>query len=89
MRYFREILGVGLWLSILGAACRETPPAPDVVARIGEEDIPYVEFQGYLEANAGEPEGDLEDRVSTALLDGFIECQHLFDKAGNLNQLPG
>lgn len=78
MRCFREMLGVGLWLSILAAACRETPPAPDVVARIGEEDIPYAEFQGYLEANAGEPEGDLEDRVSTALLDGFIEEYLIF-----------
>jgi hypothetical protein len=64
-------LGICGWVVISG--CRHAPPAPDVVAEIGGKAIPFGDFQSYLVANAGEPEGDLEDEVSSALFDGFLE----------------
>jgi len=44
-----------------------------VVAEIGGQEIHFADFQGYLESNARAPEGDLVDKVSSALLDGFLE----------------
>ncbi|NIA01509.1 MAG: hypothetical protein GWO83_00005 [Bacteroidia bacterium] len=44
-----------------------------MVAELGDQEIHFADFQGYLESNAGEPEGDLVDKVSSALLDGFLE----------------
>lgn len=73
MRRLRSSLRQSLWLSLLAVGCREAPPAPDVVAAIDDQQVHFVDFQGYLEMNAGEPEGDLEDRVSSALFDGFLE----------------
>lgn len=58
---------------MIAGGCRESPPGPDVVAEIGDQEIHFADFQGYLESNAGEPEGDLVDKVSSALLDGFLE----------------
>ena len=58
---------------MMAGGCREAPPGPDVVAEIGDQEIHFADFQGYLESNAGEPEGDLVDKVSSALLDGFLE----------------
>lgn len=58
---------------MMAAGCREAPPAPDVVAEIGDHEVRFADFQGYVETNAGEPEGDLEDKVSSALFDGFLE----------------
>ncbi len=58
---------------MIAGGCREPPPGPDVVAEIGDQEMHFADFQGYLESNAGEPEGDLVDRVSSALLDGFLE----------------
>jgi len=58
---------------MIAGGCREAPPPPDVVAEIGDQEIRFADFQGYLETNAGEPEGDLEDKVSSALFDGFLE----------------
>lgn len=58
---------------MIAVGCRESPPGPDVVAEIGDQEIHFADFQGYLESNAGEPEGDLVDKVSSALLDGFLE----------------
>jgi hypothetical protein len=73
MRWARYSLWFGLWLPVIGGGCREVPPGPDVVAEIGAQQVHFSEFQGYLETNAGDPEGDLEDRVSSALFDGFME----------------
>lgn len=58
---------------MIAGGCRESPPGPDVVAELGDQEIHFADFQGYLESNAGEPEGDLVDKVSSALLDGFLE----------------
>lgn len=73
MSFLRCSLWVGLWIPMIAGGCREAPPAPFVVAEIGDQEIRFVDFQGYLVANAGEPEGDLEDKVSSALFDGFLE----------------
>jgi hypothetical protein len=73
MSWARYCLWFGLWIPVIAAGCREAPPGPDVVAEIGGQPIHFSEFQGYLETNAGDPEGDLEDRVSSALFDGFME----------------
>lgn len=73
MKWARCSLWFGIWMPVIAAGCREAPPGPDVVAEIGGQQIHFSEFQGYLETNAGDPEGDLEDTVSSALFDGFIE----------------
>jgi hypothetical protein len=73
MRDLRPSLWLGLWIPMIAGGCRQAPPAPDAVAEIGGQEIRFADFQGYLVTNAGEPEGDLEDRVSSALFDGFLE----------------
>jgi hypothetical protein len=73
MRSLRSTLGLGLLVATFFGGCREVPPGPDVVAEIGDQEIHFADFQDYLQANAGEPEGGLEDKVSSALFDGFLE----------------
>jgi len=73
MKETRSTLWVGLWMSMLLAGCREAPPGPDVVAEIGGQQVRFAEFQSYLQLNSGDPEGDLEETVSSVLFDGFME----------------
>jgi peptidyl-prolyl cis-trans isomerase C len=63
-------------LSLLGEGCggRPAPPAPDVVARIGEStEVRYSELEAYLEANAGDTEAILASDVLSQLLDQFLD----------------
>lgn len=73
MKRIQSVLWLGLWVLLVAGSCRQAPPAPDVVAEVGGQEVRFAEFQDYLASNAGEPEGDLEDEVSSALFDGFLE----------------
>jgi peptidyl-prolyl cis-trans isomerase C len=67
-----------LLAGILLLACRrEPPPAPDVVARIAGEPVPYARFEGYLARAVGDPEAVLASDVLSELFDQFLDEQLL------------
>jgi peptidyl-prolyl cis-trans isomerase C len=70
----RSRLAAGAALLCLAGACRGEPaPAPDVVARIGESDVRYAQFQSYLAQAVGEPGTTLASDVLTQLFDQFLD----------------
>lgn len=60
---------------VLGFACRqdEPPPPPDLVARIGQDEIRYGRFEDYVERTAGDGETVLEGDVLSQLFDQFLD----------------
>lgn len=59
---------------VLAAACRPgKPPAPDVVARIGETEVHYSEFESYLARTAGDGESVLASEVLSQIFDQFLD----------------
>jgi len=61
----------GLFLAL---ACRPgKPPAPDVVARIGETEVRYSEFEKYLSRTAGDGETVLASDVLSQIFDQFLD----------------
>ena len=61
-------------LSVWEGCDRSAPPAPDVVARIGEADeVRYSEFESYLEATVGDGESVLASDVLSQLFDQFLD----------------
>jgi hypothetical protein len=66
-------------LAFLAAfAChREQPPAPDVVARIGGQDVHYARFERYLQRSMGDPDTVLASDVLSELFDQFLDEQLL------------
>lgn len=65
---------LGLGLVILMAACQRTaPPPPDAVARIGETDVRYPEFEGYVARTVGDSGGVLGSDVLSELFDQFLD----------------
>lgn len=80
-----------LWLVPLAfLACRESPPpAPDLVARIGEaEEVRYAEFEGYLERTVGDPESVLASDVLSQLFDQFLDEKILVRLAADRGLVP-
>jgi hypothetical protein len=65
-------LVVALTVLVVGG-CEEAPSAPDVVARIGAEELRYAEFQSYLDANVPRSLEPLSHEVMSALFDQFLE----------------
>jgi peptidyl-prolyl cis-trans isomerase C len=62
-----------LLLTLL-AACRQAePPAPDLVARIGDEEIRYGRFEEYVKRTAGDGETVLSGDVLSQLFDQFLD----------------
>jgi parvulin-like peptidyl-prolyl isomerase len=58
----------------LACACRQgKPPAPDVVARIGDAEIRYSEFEAYLSRTAGDGESVLASAVLSQIFDQFLD----------------
>lgn len=65
---------LGFGMALLMMACqRPAPPAPDVVARIGETEVRYSEFEGYLATAVGDTGGALGGDVLSGLFDQFLE----------------
>lgn len=60
---------------LLLTACQRSapPPAPDTVARIGETEVRYSEFESYLARTAGETGGVLGSDVLSELFDQFLD----------------
>jgi hypothetical protein len=63
-------------LAAAGCRRRPPPPAPDVAARIGETEIRYSEFQGYLSQSVGDADTVVASDVLSALFDQFLD-EHL------------
>lgn len=64
------------WVSalLMMTACqRSLPPAPDAVARIGDSEVRYSEFQGYLAHTVGDSVGVLGSDVLSELFDQFLD----------------
>ncbi|HYH47516.1 MAG TPA: peptidylprolyl isomerase [Thermoanaerobaculia bacterium] len=84
----------GLACALLLAACGGgEPPAPDVVARIADEEIRYPRFEAYLQQAVGDPDAVLTSDVLTALFDQFLDEQLLVrlaqDREGRAGAKPG
>jgi hypothetical protein len=61
-------------LIAIGACRREEPPAPDVVAKIGESPVHYADFEGYLARAVGDGGGSvLVSDVLSGLFDQFLD----------------
>jgi hypothetical protein len=66
----------------LAAACRPgKPPAPDVVARIGDTEVHYSEFEGYLARTTGDGETVLASDVLSQIFDQFLDEELLVRRA--------
>lgn len=66
------LLAVPIVLGI--AACQQAPPpAPDLVARIGPEEIRYGRFEDYVKRTAGDGETVLAGEVLSQLFDQFLD----------------
>lgn len=69
----REERTVALLL-LLALACRRAEPlAPDVAARLGDQDVRYSEFEDYLERTADDSDGVLGSDVLSQLFDQFLD----------------
>lgn len=65
-------LGIGVALLVM--ACeRPAPPAPDVVARIGDAEVRYSEFEDHLATAVGDSGGTLEGSVLSGLFDQYLD----------------
>ena len=74
MRGARRARRAAVLLLALLAACRQAePPAPDLVARIGEEEIRYGRFEEYVQRTAGDGEPVLGNDVLSQLFDQFLD----------------
>jgi parvulin-like peptidyl-prolyl isomerase len=72
-------IGLALVASFSLPGCSREPPlpGPNVVARLGEREIPYARFEAYLERNLGEPGGALASEALSRLFDQFVEEESL------------
>lgn len=58
---------------VLGCRPQAPLPGPDVVAKIGDGELRYPEFESYLERTLGEPGGALASDVLSRLFDQFVD----------------
>jgi len=78
----RRRVGSATALALLLAACRPgPPPAPDVVARIGETEVRYSAFESYLARTAGDGETVLASDVLSQIFDQFLDEELLVRRA--------
>ena len=68
----RAVIAFG-WIVLLAACQRSAPPPPDAVARIGDAEVRYAEFERYVALNVGEPGGVLGSDVLSELFDQFLD----------------
>ena len=72
-----------LLTSLLGACARAEPPAPDVVARIGDQQVRYSEFEEWVAQTAGDSDSVLASDVLSQLFDQFLDEKVLVRMAGD------
>jgi hypothetical protein len=78
--------GVRFWafaLLLTVACARPEPPAPDVVARIGDQQVRYSEFEDYVAQTAGDSDSVLASDVLSQLFDQFLDEKVLVRMAGD------
>lgn len=75
MRATRSLPAIFLVLGLVPCtACRQAePPAPDLVARIGPEEIRYGRFEDYVKRTAGDGETVLAGDVLSQLFEQFLD----------------
>jgi peptidyl-prolyl cis-trans isomerase C len=69
----KRTLGFGMALLLMACERPAPPPPPDVVARIGETEVRYAEFESYLSTAVGETSGTLGGKVLSGLFDQFLD----------------
>ena len=75
---------LGLWpLVVLVACARAEPPAPDVVADIGDQQVRYSEFEEWVAQTAGDSDSVLASDVLSQLFDQFLDEKVLVRMAGD------
>ena len=65
-------LGPAILLLVCGCQRAAPPPAPDAVARIGETEVRYSEFEGYLARSVGDSNA-LGSDVLSELFDQYLD----------------
>jgi parvulin-like peptidyl-prolyl isomerase len=86
----RRACATRLWLglALFAVACRRAAaPAADAVARIGETDVGYAEFERYVRRNVGDV-GSLGNDVLSQLFDQFLEERLLARLAVDQRRAP-
>jgi len=58
---------------LLLMSCRDDLPAPDIVARVGSDQIRLVLFESYLEESSIDLDAGFDSRVLTQLFDEFLD----------------
>jgi len=70
----RRGIALAALLALAGCQRRGEPlPGADVAARVGDRDLRYADFEGYLHENLGEASGALASDVLSSLFDKFLE----------------
>lgn len=85
----RRDFGVAALLLAAVACGRAEPPAPDVAAMIGDQQVRYSELEDYLERMAGDSDGVLGSDVLSELFDQFLDEKVLMRMAVDRKLLPG
>lgn len=81
------------WVAVVGLAAAgcgrgAAPQAPEVVARIGGNDVRYEEFGAYVERQLGERGSGLSSDVLSRLFDRFVDERLLADLAVERGLVP-
>ena len=77
-----------LGFALLVACQRPAAPPPDAVARIGESEVRYAEFERYVQRDVGETGGVLGSDVLSELFDQFMDERLLTRLAVDRGLIP-
>ncbi len=81
-------LGWGFLLLTAAACQRAAPVSPDAVARLGESEVRYAEFERYVARNVGDTGTALGSDVLSELLDQFLDERLLARLAADRRLVP-
>jgi parvulin-like peptidyl-prolyl isomerase len=59
--------------SLTGACSNRGLPPPDVIARIGGQELPYADFENYLRENTVDSETGLSSEILSSLFDQYLD----------------
>ncbi len=66
------VVAAAVTLAVSLCGCGDRLPAPDIVASIDGDEIPFLDFEVYLSRNSADPEAALGSDVLSALFDEFL-----------------